>query len=644
MCGVVGVVGYGLTGSLERAIEKLHHRGPDASGTWRSPSHTACLGHTRLAILDLSEAGQQPMVSRGGRYAIVFNGEIYNHAELRHRLVCDGHRIDWLGHSDTETLLAAIEAWGVRDAVSRAVGMFAFGVWDESSRCITIARDRLGEKPLYYSQQGGLFIFASELKAILAISPVRPALDRTAVTEYLRLGYIPAPRSIWTGVSKLIPGTTLTATAGSTVMSRPEAYWSLPEVIGRGIASPFNGSALEAMLELDRLILRSVSLQQQADVPVGVFLSGGIDSSAIASALVATSTQQCTSVTAGSTDSRFDESAGAAAIAGFLGTNHHARMVAPQDILDMIPRLATVFDEPFADYSQLPTMLVSEWAREHVKVCLTGDGGDELFGGYNRHVWASRLSALPASVRRVAALGLGQLSGDQWDCALDRLSAVLPNGWRIRLAGDKARKLRRMLQSGAMASAYDTLITAAVDLSHEGTLSARALCESGPWNELEPSLTDLDRMMAIDTMSYLPDDILCKVDRSSMAVSLETRAPLLDHRIVEFAWTLPGKWKVRGLSSKWILKRVLQRRVPRDLWDRPKTGFGVPLGEWLRGPLRDWAEQRLAPGALAHQDLMSPEAVRRCWNEHLSRRHDWSRELWTALMLQDWQAEWLGRP
>lgn len=635
MCGIVGIVGEGDPDVVRTAIAKLRHRGPDGHGVWQSAQGLATLGHARLAVVELSDAGAQPMRSADGRYAIVFNGEIYNHLEMRQSLEAAGHQHAWRGHSDTETLLVAISAWGVRPALERSVGMFAFGLWDERERRLTLARDRLGEKPLYYWAAARQFRFASELKALLCLGSERLDVDTTALHDYLRLGYVPAPRSIWRGILKLPPGCLLHISAGQAVVPQAERYWALEDVVRTGRAQPFRGTASEAVAELSRLIDRSVQLQRVADVPVGVFLSGGIDSSVVAAAMAMRDPRSVRTFTVGSEDARFDESASARAVAEALGTTHYSERVSAAAAIGLIPGLSAVYDEPFADSSQIPTMLVSRWARQQVTVCLTGDGGDELFGGYNRHVWYSRIMRTNRVARSIAALALGMFSPDRWDQLAEASAPIMPVPLRLRSAGNKIAKLRVMLRATDSFEAYMALVSSRVPLAAFSTGVGQGI--EGRLRGISQGLatSPIEWAMAADTLTFLPDDVLCKVDRAAMAASLETRAPFLDHRIAEFAWTLPVDWKVRGAQSKWILREVLESRLPRPLWDRPKTGFGLPVGQWLRGPLRDWASDLLSGSRLRGQDMVDRDIVERCWKAHLSGQ-DWSRELWTVLMLMDW--------
>jgi asparagine synthase (glutamine-hydrolysing) len=612
MCGLVG-----FWSSLPRSIESsaailrrmrgvLRHRGPDDEGEWIDVDSGIALGHRRLAVLDLSPAGHQPMVSHSGRYVVVFNGEIYNHNELRQRLP-DSH---WHGSSDTETLLAAIEHWGLDSALRATVGMFAFAVWDTRARTLSLARDRLGEKPLYYGTHGRTLMFASELKAFGEHPDFSPTIDRGAVAHYVRRGYVRGPQSIFAGVRRLPPGT-FARFGGATASAALSQYWSLEAVVAERISSPFSGTPEEAVDELERLIATAVEGQRLADVPLGAFLSGGVDSSTIVAVMQARAKSPVRTFSIGFTESSYDESAHARSIATHLGTDHVELTVTPADALGVIPRLPSVYDEPFADPSQIPTVLLASLARKEVTVALSGDGGDELFCGYERYATVARLwrrlAPVPRWVRRV-------------------LGRTLPNAaTRRALAVSGVDELYEFYNS--QWKEHPQLVT--LDDGHRPFAPPLA-----PWTIGDAR----ERGMYADLGDYLPDDILVKVDRAAMAASLETRVPLLDHRIVEFAWSLPIEMKAHGDIAKWPLKQVLYKHVPRALVERPKQGFGVPLESWLRGPLREWAEDLLSPSRLASHGLLDEQAVLSEWRLHLSGKRDRHYGLWTVLMFQAWYA------
>lgn len=617
---------------LGRMGEAIAHRGPDDSGVWLDADAGIGLSHRRLSILDLSPAGHQPMASASGRYVIAFNGEIYNHLGLRRQLDDPA----WRGHSDTETLLAGFESWGIEQTLQRAVGMFAIALWDRETRTLTLARDRLGEKPLYYGWQGGVFLFGSELKALKQHSAFIGEVDRDALALYLRYGYIPAPYSIYRGIHKLAPGTLLQLHAGDRHLLEPMPFWSMKNVAERGQRETFQGSDLEAVAVLEEKLLDAVRLQQIADVPLGAFLSGGIDSSTIVALMQAQSTCPVRTFTIGFQEAGYNEAEHAKAVARHLGTDHTELYVTSTQAQAVIPRLATLYDEPFADSSQIPTYLVSQMAREHVTVSMSGDAGDELFGGYNRYAWATRILQRPMPLRKLLAHGLMALSPRAWNQLYLALIPVLPKSMRFVLPGDKAHKLASILGAESQVAIYRSLVSiwpVPADIVLGSKDPATLLDEPSRWADVSEFE---HRMMYLDAMSYLPDDILAKVDRAAMGVSLETRVPFLDYRVVEFAWQLPLSMKIRGGQGKWILRQVLYKYVPKELIERPKMGFGVPIDAWLRGPLREWAEGLLDESRLRQEGFFNPALIRRKWNEHLSGQRNWQAQLWVILMFQAW--------
>jgi asparagine synthase (glutamine-hydrolysing) len=645
MCGFTGFLGFsgadiGSTRSLlERMTERLAHRGPDADGQWLDAEAEVALGHRRLSILDLSSAGAQPMPSSSGRYMLAYNGEIYNHLDIRAELLARDAEPVWRGHSDTETLLAAIEAWGIEGALQRAKGMFAFALWDRHRRNLVLGRDRLGEKPLYYGWQGekrgGVFLFGSELKGLRVHPAFGGVINREAVALLMRYGYVPTPASIYSGIFKLPPGCyAIVAAGGAEPQIRP--YWSGLEVAQAGAATRFAGSPEEAVSALETVLGKSIARQAMADVPLGAFLSGGVDSSIIVALMQAQSSRPIKTFSIGFAERQYDEAVHAKAVAHHLGTDHTELYVTPDDAMSVIPRLPEIYDEPFADSSQIPTFLVSKLAREQVTVALSGDGGDELFGGYGRYKFSKSLwrsvSRVPTPLRGVLASVLTSVPVGAWN----RLGASLPGRLRHRMLGDKFHKGAGMLSCRSADHLYGKLVSlwpdpqSVVIMSHNSPppLAADAMPLSG--------LVDVERMMARDLVTYLPDDILVKVDRASMAVSLEGRVPLLDPDVVEFAWTLPADYKIRDGQTKWPLRQLLYRHVPRELIDRPKMGFGIPIGEWLRGPLRDWGESLLDERRLASEGLLHPAAVREAWAMHQAGRGNMQYRLWPILILQQW--------
>ena len=645
MCGLTGFFQSGgcsaerATVTLDVMATAIAHRGPDDSGVWFDADVGIGLAHRRLSILDLSPAGHQPMFSPSGRYVLVFNGEIYNHLELRRELELlpsslsplpsptEGRgEYPWRGHSDTETLLAGFETWGIAATLQRAIGMFAIAVWDRAERNLTLTRDRLGEKPLYYGWQGDCFLFGSELKALRAHPAFCAEIDRHALSLFLRHNYLPTPYSIYQGIYKLPPGTLLTLpSANRSADLTPVAYWSLRDAVERGQAQPFQGTDAEAITALDDLLRDAVQRQQLADVPLGAFLSGGVDSSTIVALMQAQSSRPVKTFTIGFHENGYNEAHYAQAVARHLGTDHTELYVTPEQAQAVIPRLPTLYDEPFADSSQIPTFLVSQLTRQQVTVSLSGDAGDELFGGYRRYfdsqAWWNYIKAIPAPVRRLGAATLMAVRPTTWDWLSDGL-------------GNRMQKLAGVLCVKDNSDLYRHFIT------HWPSPADVVINGHEPLTQItKPNIimeNILEQMMTLDTLSYLPDDILVKVDRAAMAVSLETRVPLLDHRVVEFAWRLPLVMKIRHGESKWILRQVLDRYVPRTLIERPKMGFGVPLDRWLRGPLRDWAEDLLDESRLRQEGFFHPEPIRHKWAEHLSGTRNWQYHLWDVLMFQAW--------
>lgn len=642
MCGITGFLqppgSADQFAPLAQAMaDRIAHRGPDDHGVWVDADAGVALGHRRLAILDLSPAGHQPMASASGRWVIAFNGEIYNHLELRKHLEAAGAAPTWRGHSDTETLLAGIEAWGVETTLKRCVGMFAFAAWDRVERALWLARDRLGEKPLYYGWQGGVFLFGSELKALRAHPAFDAAVDRGALALLLRHNYVPGPHSIYRGIAKLPPGTWLRVDARQR-MPQLQAYWSLAEVAERAVAQPFTGSDAEAVDALERVLGDAIQAQMVADVPLGALLSGGIDSTLVAALMQARSRQPIRTYTIGFQEKAHDEADHARAIAAHLGTAHTELYLTGQDALDLIPRLPQLYDEPFADSSQLPTHLVMRLARAYVSVALSGDGGDEMFGGYNRYFLGPKawkhIGWMPLPLRRALGAALTAVPA-----AFLNTTLAWPARWAgIALPGDKAHKLGlRLRHLRGIDDLYLSLVTEwpdAAGMVVEGRSPPYLLAQRAHW----PRLADpVARMMALDALTYLPDDILVKVDRAAMAVSLETRAPFLDRDVVAFAWSLPMRMKLRHGQGKWILRRLLDRYVPRALLERPKMGFGIPLDEWLRGPLREWAEDLLAEDALRREGYLDPAPIRAAWRRHLCGEASLGHRLWSVLMFQAWR-------
>jgi asparagine synthase (glutamine-hydrolysing) len=638
MCGLTGfLLQYALdqqcdvTGVLTNMAQAIESRGPDAFGIWADPEAGMALAHRRLAIVDLTPSGAQPMVAAGGRYVLAFNGEIYNHLKLRAELDC----LAWRGHSDTETLLAGFEAWGVEATLQRAIGMFAFALWDRELRVLTLGRDRLGEKPLYYGWQGqgsqAVFLFGSEVSALRRHPAFAAPINRDALALYMRHNCIGGEHSIYQGIHKLLPGHLLTLAAGQTE-PRVWAWWSAADVAQRGVARPFAGSAEQAVDALEALLSSAVGQQMVADVPLGAFLSGGVDSSTVVALMQAQSSRPVKTFSVGFHEAGYNEAEYAKAVAKHLGTEHTELYVSAQQALDVIPKLPALYSEPFADSSQIPTYLVSQLARQNVTVALTGDAGDELFCGYNRYkmtaqLWG-KLQRVPKPLRRAAAAAITAVSPARWD-ALGRLLA-LPH------LGNQMHKGSGVLSSDSAENIYWQLVSH-WNKNDDVVLDHRELVRfSLPLQANLKGLSSVERMMALDLIGFLSDDILTKVDRAAMGVSLETRVPMLDHRVVDFAWSLPLDYKLRGGVTKWPLREVLQRYVPRALIERPKMGFGMPLDHWLRGPLRDWVENLISESRLRQEGFFNPAPIRKKWAEHLSGHRNWQHHIWDVLMFQAW--------
>lgn len=646
MCGFAGLLtttGLSrdeLTDYACRMIGPIAHRGPDDSGIWVDETAGVAFGFRRLAIIDLSPHGHQPMRSPSRRFIMVFNGEVYNFKDLRRELEQHGHRFQ--GHSDTEVILAAFEQWGIQEAVRRFVGMFAIAVWDAHRRELSLLRDRLGEKPLYVYREPGLIMFGSELKALVAGPSFDRTIDRGALASYLRYLYVPAPKSIFRRATKLLPAHVLTVSDPLLPLPAPEPYWSPREVALRGVTHPLTATDDEAIDQLDELLVEAVGCRLYSDVPLGALLSGGIDSSTVVAMMQEASSQPVKTYTIGFVEEEFDEARHAARVAQHLGTDHTELRLTGEDAHALIPRLPEIFDEPLADPSQLPTLLVSQLARQHVTVALCGDGGDELFGGYNRYVYGTRVlprvNRVPRALRQGVGAGIGTVPAAAWDRLHRCAAAVVPRVPHQRI-GERIHKLGALMSAESVGGMYRSLLSAwqqpeelVADCRAGEDENERILNGSQP-----PDL--LERMMLADQLTYLPDDLLAKVDRASMAVSLEVRAPLLDHRIVEFSWRLPPSLKLRGTLGKWVLRQVLYRRVPREIVERPKMGFSVPIDRWLRGPLRMWAEDLLSPQALGRSGL-DPAAIVRAWRDLLEGRRRAGAGLWAVIMFQAWRARW----
>ena len=593
----------------------LLHRGPDSQDTLVLPEQGIALGHTRLAIIDLSEHGSQPMLSNNKRYALTYNGEIYNHQEVRLELENEGSV--FRGHSDTEVLVEGIARWGVATTVAKCIGMFAFAVWDREERKLTLARDRAGIKPLYYGSIDGDFIFGSELKAIVSYHGRRPELNKNIIPRYLSLGYIPAPETIYKTISKLLPGTILTLQNGKTETSR---YWCPEEIWRQGIETPFSGTEEEALSELERIVGDAVESRMIADVPLGAFLSGGIDSSLVTALMQKKLTSPVRTFTIGFKDQAYNEANHARAVAAHLGTAHTELYCTPSDLLDVIPTIPQHWDEPFADSSQIPTLLLSKLTRPHVTVALSGDGGDELFLGYQRYFWAahwSRLAKVPLSMRN----------------QLGKVSNLIPRK-AYSLLGSRGGKIHSRLDLLG-AKNYSDFYKRLVSMHptpEEFVLNG----ESSILPDLDNTYDSFTAASLWDFQHYLPDDILTKVDRASMAYGLEARVPLLDHKVVEFAATLPSSMNITPNGGKSLLKKLLYRHIPQELIDRPKKGFSVPIEQWLGNDLKEWCSDMLSVEMIQKHGILKPDMVQDLWHRYLSGENEWYALLWTILMLQNW--------
>jgi asparagine synthase (glutamine-hydrolysing) len=637
MCGITGFLGNFDPNSARALVTSmantLVHRGPDDSSDWIGDG--IALAHRRLSIIDLSSAGRQPMHSVSERYVLVFNGEIYNHHQLRHQI----GDINWKGTSDTESLLMAIDKWGLEKTLPKLTGMFAFALWDKKKRELFLARDRIGEKPLYYGWVGKEFVFSSELKSLRMHPNWRTEVDREALASYMNFGYVPTPFSIFSGIKKLLPGTYVRVadTDSSSDKINPEYYWRALDVAKR---SPLLIPDDEAVDRLESLLAASVKSQMLSDVPIGAFLSGGIDSSTVVALMQSQSSSPVRTFSIGFAEEKHNEAAHAKAIASHLRTNHSELYVTPNDALNVIPKLPKIYDEPFGDASAIPTYILADMTKSHVTVALSGDGGDELFGGYNRHFFGNaiykRMHYFPLFYRRLLSQAITAISPKVWDSLGNPLVALLPSNLRQSDIGDKLHKLAGIIDVKSPQDIYQRLISQARD--KEEVVIGAMPCLS--WSQSEATKfykeNFIEKMMFQDLVGYLSDDILVKVDRAAMASSLETRIPMLNHDLINFAWSLPIEKKVRSGQGKWLLRQVLDRHVPKALTDRPKKGFGVPLDAWLRGPLREWAEDLLDESRIRSEGLLNAKLIRLKWEEHISGKRNWHQWLWNVLMFQAW--------
>ena len=647
MCGITGFLNSTLLSQTldsktiaQSMVTTLTHRGPDREGVWTEGSDLA-LGHRRLSVVDLSANADQPMVSDCGRYVMIFNGEIYNHRDIRDQL----DKESWRGLSDTETLLAAFQAWGVLRTLKQTIGMFAIALWDRQSKELTLARDRFGEKPLFYGWQGGSFLFGSELKSLAVHPEWQGMIDRDALSLYTQYGYVPVPLSIWQGISKLPPGTFLTLPLDIAIGELPEPtfFWRATEFMK--LVEDHEVDDTSAVEELEFRLGDAISGQMVADVPRGAFLSGGVDSSTVVALMQRQTAIPVKTFSIGFSETGYNEAEYAKAVANHLGTDHSELYVSGADAFGVIPKLPDIYDEPFGDSSQIPTYLIAALARSDVTVSLTGDGADELFGGYNRHVVGPPLfrllSMLPLVLRQIVSQRIKAVSPSTWNL----FGHIVPRRFAQPMFGDRLHKLASVLTVRDLDELYTRLISQEVDPGSIVINTTTEPLDEHLWVKQEMrELKCIDqsekKMMFRDVLGYLTDDILCKVDRAAMAASLETRTPFLDHRVAEFAWRLPANMKIRDGSSKWLLRQLLYKHVPKKLIERPKQGFGVPLGEWLRGPLREWAEHHLSESRIREEGFLHAEPIRRRWKEHVTGRRNWQHFLWNVLMFQAWLERW----
>ena len=641
MCGIAGLINFRssikVKNTLAEMAQTLQHRGPDSEGIWSDEAIGVGLAHTRLAIIDLRATGSQPMKSKSGRYIIVFNGEIYNHLTIRRELQAQSER-RWIGHSDTETLVAAIEQWGCDATLKKLIGMFAFALWDRDSKTLKLARDRAGEKPLYYGRTNSFFFFGSELSVAKKIPGLKNKVSRDALALYLKYSSIPAPYSIYEDIFKVEPGSVVTFDAHGQKIDQVK-YWSFQEVFQEGVHNRYRGGPEEAVADLTSVLSEAVALQVESDVPLGAFLSGGVDSSMIVALMQSQSAQAITTFSIGFEDAAFNEAEYARDVANHIGTNHHDMYVTGNDALDVVPNLPSIYDEPFADSSQIPTYLVSKIAKERVTVSLSGDAGDELFGGYTRYQNAAnawnRVNKIPAPVRSLVSWSIQATPERFLGKSISLFGGLINKKFSMNVTSDRLLKASKLLGKPNQKEFYQHGFLSHNDDSCNWVLGAKHLTSAIDKYDFNSSVS-FENMMALDFLHYLPTDILTKVDRAAMAVSLETRIPFLDQRVIEFACSLPPEYKIRNGKTKWALKQALYQFVPESLIERPKMGFGVPLAEWLRGPLREWAECLLDEKKLNDEGFFDPNIIRRKWDEHLSGERNWQTQLWDVLMFQAW--------
>lgn len=645
MCGISGFyyTDFLKRNEIENQIylmnETINHRGPDNSGYWINQNNSVALGHQRLSIIDLSDAGSQPMISNSGRYVITFNGEIYNHKTIRKKLNNTGNNISWKGYSDTETVINAIEIWGLEKTLSEIIGMFAFAVFDKSNKSLILARDRIGEKPLYYGLINNNFVFGSELKVICKFKKFTSEIDGDSLNLFLKYGYIPSPNSIYKGIKKLTQGSYLIVNLknSKTLTIKNNSYWDLKNVIDKGKNNLFNGNLDEAVIELENLLQKTISQQMASDVDLGAFLSGGVDSSLVTALMQKINIKKIKTFSIGFENKLYNEAIYAKKVSAILGTDHHEFYISQNDALNVIPNISDIYDEPFADSSQIPTIILSKLTRQFVKVALSGDGGDEIFGGYNRYIWFETIYKytkwINYDIRRIISEKSKFIGSNFSNKVINSIESISPKTG-INNFANKLLKLTEIIDYRDINDLYEKIISIIYDVKQCSNQSFQTTKEEnnyfGKFNE------NFSSLMAIDTLTYLPDDILVKVDRAAMSVGLETRIPFLDKRIIDFAWSLPVNMKINKKNKKLILKKILSRYIPNELIERPKQGFGIPLSNWLRGPLKNWAEDLLSIDCLNKYSYLDVDYVRNIWEDHLKGKRNNQYLLWNVLMFQSW--------
>jgi asparagine synthase (glutamine-hydrolysing) len=641
MCGFFGILGFKNFNSadIEKSLFAIKHRGPDDSGIWIDQNDKICLSHTRLSIVDLSPLGHQPMVSKNKRYVIIFNGEIYNFNSIKLEIESKFGFKEWISNSDTEILLESISLWGIEEAVNKLSGMFAFALWDTIEKTLTLCRDRMGEKPLYYGWLENEFKFGSDLSSFKSSDSINYEIDRDALSLFMRYSYITAPHTIYKNVKKLIPGSILTVSLNN---KEPNIikYWDEKIVIQDGKTNPFNGDSSTLINTLDHLLIDSVKNKMIADVPIGAFLSGGIDSSLIVAIMQSLSTNPINTFTIGFDDIRFNEAKHAKAVAKHIGTNHNEYYVSPKEIIDLVSNLSSIYSEPFADPSQLPTILVSKLAKKSVTVALTGDAGDEIFCGYRTYNKAYNFeklrSSIPIDIRLLFASFVSSDVVQKMSKSVEDIFFKKNLNHNNISFSQKLLKISDLLKQDSKENLYRSLVSRWEDPESFVLQSKESSTIFSTGDSIISKLDFIDYMMAVDTLTYLPDNNLCKVDRASMFSSLETRVPLLDHKIIEFAWSLPLNLKLNNGITKWPLRQILYKYVPKELIERPKMGFSVPLASWLRGPLRDWAEELLDEKKMIEDGYLNFKIIKNKWDEHLSGKYNWEFQIWNVLMFQSW--------